>query len=231
MNMSGLFIRRPITTTLVMVGILLFGFMGYKSLPVSDLPPVDFPTIVVSANLAGASPDTMAATVATPLEKQFSTISGLDSINSVSTLGRTQITLQFNLNRDIDAAAQDVQSMISRTLRDLPPNMSNPPSYRKVNPANNSIFLMALTSESLPLSTVDEYAESLLAQRISMVNGVAQVNVFGSQKFAVRIQLDPNLLAARQIGIDDVVNAVQRGNVDLPVWLLDAPNLSFTLVS
>ncbi|MGE5218643.1 MAG: efflux RND transporter permease subunit [Chloroflexota bacterium] len=231
MNISGLFIRRPITTTLVMVGILMFGFMGYKSLPVSDLPPVDFPTVVVSANLPGASPDTMAATVATPLEKQFSTISGLDSINSVSTLGRTQITLQFNLNRDIDAAAQDVQSMISRTLRDLPPNMNNPPSYRKVNPANNSIFLMALSSDSLPLSTVDEYAESLLAQRISMVNGVAQVNVFGSQKFAVRIQLDPNLLAARQIGIDDVVNAVQRGNVDLPVGLLDAPNRSFTLVS
>ncbi len=231
MNISGLFIRRPITTTLVMVGILMFGFMGYKSLPVSDLPPVDFPTIVVSANLPGASPDTMAATVATPLEKQFATISGLDSINSVSTLGRTQITMQFNLNRDIDAAAQDVQSMISRTLRDLPPNMNNPPSYRKVNPANNSIFLMALTSESLPLSTVDEYAQSILAQRISMINGVAQVNVFGSQKFAVRIQLDPNQLAARQIGIDDVVNAVQRGNVDLPVGTLDAPNRAFTLVS
>ena len=231
MNMSGLFIRRPITTTLIMVGILLFGFMGYKSLPVSDLPPVDFPTIVVSANLPGASPDTMAATVATPLEKQFATISGLDSINSVSTLGRTQITLQFSLSRNIDAAAQDVQSMISRSLRDLPPNMNNPPSYRKVNPANNSIFLMALTSDSLPLSTVNEYADSILAQRISMINGVAQVNVFGSQKFAVRIQLDPSQLAARQIGMDDVVNAVQRGNVDLPVGILDAPNRAFTLVS
>ena len=229
--MSGLFIRRPITTTLVMAGILIFGFMGYRSLPVSDLPPVDFPTIVVSGTLPGASPDTMAATVATPLEKQFATISGLDSINSVSTLGRTQITLQFNLNRDIDAAAQDVQSMISRTLRELPPNMNNPPSYRKVNPANNSIYLMALTSESLPLSTVDEYAQTILAQRISMINGVAQVNVFGAQKYAVRIQLDPNQLAARQIGIDDVVNAVQRGNVDLPVGTLDAPNRSFTLVS
>jgi HAE1 family hydrophobic/amphiphilic exporter-1 len=229
--MSGLFIRRPITTTLVMAGILIFGFMGYRSLPVSDLPPVDFPTIVVSGTLPGASPDTMAATVATPLEKQFATISGLDSINSVSTLGRTQITLQFNLNRDIDAAAQDVQSMISRTLRELPPNMNNPPSYRKVNPANNSIYLMALTSESLPLSTVDEYAQTILAQRISMINGVAQVNVFGSQKYAVRIQLDPNQLAARQIGIDDVVNAVQRGNVDLPVGTLDAPNRAFTLVS
>lgn len=231
MNMSGIFIRRPITTTLVMVGILMFGFMGYKSLPVSDLPPVDFPTIVVSANLSGASPETMAATVATPLEKQFSTIAGLDSINSVSTLGRTQITMQFNLNRDIDAAAQDVQSMISRTLRDLPPSMTTPPSYRKVNPATNSIFLMALTSESLPLSTVDEYAQTILAQRISMISGVAQVNVFGSQKFAVRVQLDPNQLAARQIGMDDVVNAVQRANVDLPVGTLDAPNRAYTLVA
>ncbi len=231
MNISGLFIRRPITTTLVMVAILLFGFMGYKALPVSDLPPVDFPTIVVSASLSGASPETMAATVATPLEKQFSSISGLDSINSVSTLGRTQITLQFNLNRDIDAAAQDVQSMISRSLRDLPPSMTTPPSFRKVNPANNSIFLMALTSESLPLSAVDEYAEGILAQRISMIDGVAQVNVFGSQKFAVRIQVDPNKLAARQIGIDDVVSAIQRGNVDLPVGTLDAPNRAFTLVS
>ena len=231
MNMSGLFIRRPVTTTLVMLGILMFGFMGYKSLPVSDLPTVDFPTLVVSASLPGASPDTMAATVATPLEKQFSSIAGLDSINSVSTLGRTQITLQFNLNRNIDAAAQDVQSMIARAARDLPQNMPTPPSYRKVNPANISILLLALSSETLPLSTVDEYADSVLAQRISMVSGVAQVDVFGTQKYAVRIQLDPNKLAARQVGIDEVVSAVQRGNVRLPVGSLDAPNRAFTLVS
>jgi hydrophobic/amphiphilic exporter-1 (mainly G- bacteria), HAE1 family len=229
--MSGLFIRRPVATTLVMLGILLFGIMGYKSLPVSDLPTVDFPTIVVSANLPGASPDTMAATVATPLEKQFSSIAGLDSINSVSTLGRTQITLQFNLNRNIDAAAQDVQSMIARAARDLPQNMPSPPSYRKVNPANISILLLALSSETLPLSVVDEYADTVLAQRISMVSGVAQVDAFGTQKYAVRIQLDPNKLAARQVGIDEVVNAVQRGNVDLPVGTLDAPNRAFTLVS
>ncbi|MGH7823583.1 MAG: efflux RND transporter permease subunit [Candidatus Binatia bacterium] len=231
MNMSGLFIRRPVTTTLVMAGILIFGMMGYKSLPVSDLPTVDFPTIVVSASLPGASPDTMATTVATPLEKQFSSIAGLDSINSVSTLGRTQITLQFNLNRNIDAAAQDVQSMIARAARDLPDNMPNPPSYRKVNPANSSILLLALTSETLPLSAVDEYADTVFAQRISMVSGVAQVDVFGTQKYAVRIQLDPNKLAARQVGIDEVVSAVQRGNVDLPVGTLDAPNRAFTLVS
>jgi HAE1 family hydrophobic/amphiphilic exporter-1 len=231
MSMSGLFIRRPVTTTLVMLGILIFGFMGYRVLPVSDLPTVDFPTITVTATLPGAGPETMASSVATPLEKQFSTIAGLDSINSVSTLGRTQITLQFTLSRNIDAAAQDVQSMIARAARDLPQNMPSPPSYRKVNPANNSILLLALTSDSLPLSTVDEFAQTILAQRISMVSGVAQVDVFGTQKYAIRIQLDPNQLAARQVGIDEVVNAVQRGNVDLPVGTLDAPNRAYTLVS
>ena len=231
MNISGLFIRRPVTTTLVMLGILIFGIMGYKSLPVSDLPTVDFPTITVSANLPGASPDTMASSVATPLEKNFSTIAGLDSMSSTSSLGRTQITLQFALNRNVDAAAQDVQSMIARSARDLPLNMPSPPSYRKVNPANNSILLLALKSETLPLSTVDEFAQTILAQRISMISGVAQVDVIGSQKFAVRIQLDPNQLAARQVGIDDVVAAVQRGSVDLPVGTLNAPNRAYTLVS
>jgi len=231
MNISELFIRRPVTTTLVMVGILIFGIMGYKSLPVSDLPTVDFPTITVNANLAGASAETMASSVATPLEKNFSTIAGLDSMSSTSTLGRTQITLQFILSRNIDAAAQDVQSMIARTARDLPPSMPTPPSYRKVNPANNSIMLLALTSDTLPLSTVDEFAQTILGQRISMVSGVAQVDVFGSQKFAIRVQLDPNQLAVRQIGVDDVVAAVLRGNVDLPVGTLNAPNRAYTLVS
>ena len=231
MNMSQLFIRRPVTTTLVMLGILIFGIMGYKSLPVSDLPTVDFPTITVNANFPGASAETMASSVATPLEKNFSTIAGLDSMSSSSTLGRTQITLQFNLNRNIDAAAQDVQSMIARSARDLPNSLPSPPSYRKVNPANNSIMLLALSSETLPLSTVDEFAQTILAQRISMINGVAQVDVFGSQKYAVRVQLDPSQLAVRQIGIDDVVLAIQRGNVDLPVGTLDAPSRAYTLVS
>jgi hydrophobic/amphiphilic exporter-1 (mainly G- bacteria), HAE1 family len=231
MNISGLFIRRPVTTTLVMLGILIFGIMGYKSLPVSDLPTVDFPTVTVNANLPGASPETMASSVATPLEKNFSTIAGLDSMSSTSSLGRTQITLQFSLGRNIDAAAQDVQSMIARSARDLPQNMPSPPSYRKVNPANNSILLMALKSPTLPLSTVDEYAQTILAQRISMISGVAQVDVIGSQKYAVRLQLDPNQLAARQIGIEDVVAAVQRGSVDLPVGTLNAPNRAYTLVS
>ena len=231
MNISGLFIRRPVTTTLVMLGILIFGIMGYKSLPVSDLPTVDFPTITVNANLPGASAETMASSVATPLEKNFSTIAGLDSLSSTSTLGRTQITLQFALSRNIDAAAQDVQSMIARAARDLPPSMPAPPSYRKVNPANNSILIFALTSSTLPLSTVDEYAQTILGQRISMISGVAQVDVFGSQKFAVRIQLDPSKMAARQIGIDDVAAAILRGNVDLPVGTLNAPNRAYTLVS
>jgi len=231
MNISGLFIRRPVATTLVMLGIVIFGALGYKSLPVSDLPTVDFPTITVSANLSGASAETMASSVATPLEKNFSTIAGLDSMSSTSTLGRTQITLQFTLSRNVDAAAQDVQAMIARTARDLPPTMTSPPSYRKVNPANNSIMLLALTSDTLPLSTVDEFAQTILAQRISMVSGVAQVDVLGSQKYAIRVQLDPNQLAVRQIGIDDVVAAIQRGNVDLPVGILDAPNQAYTLVS
>lgn len=229
MNIAEIFIRRPIMTTLVMMAIIIFGLMGYRALPVSELPTVDFPTIVVSANLPGASPETMATTVATPLEKRFSTIAGVDSMSSTSTLGRTQITLQFSLSRDIDAAAQDVQSMIARTLRDLPLNMPNPPSYRKVNPADNAILLFALNSPTLPLSTVDEYAENILAQRISMVSGVAEVHVFGSQKYAVRIQLDPTTLAARQIGIDEVMNAVQRGNVNLPIGTITGPYQAFTL--
>ncbi|HTN69509.1 MAG TPA: efflux RND transporter permease subunit [Methylomirabilota bacterium] len=231
MNIAAPFIYRPVMTTLVMVGILIFGIMGYRALPVSDLPTVDFPTIVVSATLSGASPETMAASVATPLEKQFSTIAGLDSMNSLNNLGRTQITLQFNLNRSIDAAAQDVQSMIARALKDLPTTMTTPPSYRKVNPADISILQLSLTSDTLPLSTVDEYGENLLAQRISMVSGVAQVDVFGSQKYAVRIQLDPTALASRQIGIEEVQNAVQRGNVDLPMGTLDGPYRSLTLKS
>ncbi|MBI4526451.1 MAG: efflux RND transporter permease subunit [Deltaproteobacteria bacterium] len=231
MNITGPFIYRPVMTTLVMMGILIFGIMGYRSLSVSDMPTVDFPTIVVTANLPGASPETMASSVATPLEKQFSTIAGLDSMNSVSTLGRTQITLQFNLSRNIDAAAQDVQAMIARTLRDLPTNMPNPPAYRKVNPAAISILQLSLSSDTLPLSAVNEYAENILAQRISMVSGVAQVDVFGSQKYAVRIQLDPTALAYRQIGIDEVLNAVQRGNVDLPLGTLDGPRRSLTLRS
>src|SRR5712692_1942694 len=207
-------------TTLVMLAILLFGVMGYRSLPVSDLPNVDFPTFVVSASLPGASPDTMASSVALPLEKQFSTIAGLDQMTSSNGIGSTIITLQFNLSRDIDAASQDVQAAIAATGNQLPANMPSPPSYRKVNPADQPILYLALSSPTLPLSAVDEYAETFIAQRISMVSGVAQVQVFGSQKYAVRVQLDPRRLASRQLGIDDVGGAVQRGNVNLPTGTL-----------
>ncbi len=220
MSIAELFIRRPVATVLVMLAILLFGAIGYRALPVSDLPNVDFPTILVSANLPGASPETMASSVATPLERQFSTIAGLDSMTSSNVQGSTQVTLQFNLSRNIDAAAQDVQAAITQTSAQLPQNMPSPPSFRKVNPADQPILYLALGSPTLPLSDVDEYAETFLAQRISMVSGVAQVQVFGSQKYAVRVQLDPRELASRQLGINEVENAVERGNVNLPTGTL-----------
>ena len=220
MNISKLFIRRPIMTTLVMVGILIFGLISYQQLPVSDLPNVDYPTLQVTANLPGASPETMAASVATPLEQQFSSIAGVSSMNSTSSLGSAQITLQFDLNRDIDGAAQDVQSAISKAAKQLPTNMPNPPSYRKVNPADQPVLYISLNSSILPLSTVDKYAETLLAQRLSMVDGVAQVQVYGSQKYAVRIQLDPESLSAKGIGIDEVADAIANGNVNLPTGTL-----------
>ena len=194
---TALFIRRPVATTLVMLAILLAGAAGYRLLPVSDLPNVDFPTILVSANLPGASPETMAASVALPLEKQFSTIAGLDSMSSVNALGITQVTLQFALERDIDAAAQDVQAAIAKSASQLPPEIPAPPSYQKVNPADQPILYLSLHSPTLTLSDVDEYAQTLIAQRVSMVSGVAQVQVFGSQKYAVRVQLDPSALATR----------------------------------
>jgi HAE1 family hydrophobic/amphiphilic exporter-1 len=228
-NIAELFIRRPIATTLVMAAILVAGIAGYGLLPVSDLPNVDFPTILVSASLPGANPDTMASAVATPLERQFSTIAGLDSMSSVNALGITQITLQFSLNRNIDAAAQDVQAAIAKTASQLPPSMPTPPSYQKVNPADQPILYVALSSPTLKLSAVDEYAETLIAQRVSMVSGVAQVLVFGSQKYAVRVQLDPDLLASRGIGIDEVTSAVQKGNVNLPTGTLYGPHEALTV--
>src|SRR6266545_1785531 len=228
MNISAPFIRRPVMTTLVMAGILVFGLMAYRRLPVSDLPNVDFPTINVSASLPGASPETMAAAVATPLEKQFSTIAGLDQMTSTSSLGGTNITLQFSLERDIDAAAQDVQAAISKTLRQLPQGII-PPSYQKVNPADSPILYYALTTQTLPLSQLDEYGETFLAQRISMVAGVAQVQVYGPQKYAVRIQLDPKALATRSLGIDEVAAAVAAGNVNLPTGILWGPHQAYTV--
>ncbi len=229
MSIAEIFIRRPVMTTLVMLAILLFGLIAYRSLPVSDLPNVDFPTILVTASLPGASPETMASAVATPLEKQFSTIAGLDSMNSANFQGASQITLQFDLSRNIDAAAQDVQAMIAKAARELPQDMPAPPSYQKVNPADQPVLYLALSSPTLPLSAVDEYAETFIAQRISMVSGVAQVQVFGSQKYAVRVRLNPQALATRSIGIDEVAGAVQRGNVNLPTGVLQGSHQAFTV--
>jgi HAE1 family hydrophobic/amphiphilic exporter-1 len=228
-NIAELFIKRPVMTTLVMLAILLFGITAYRGLPVSDLPNVDFPTISVNASLPGANPDTMASAVAMPLEKQFSTIAGVDQMTSTNMLGSTSITLQFTLDRDIDAAAQDVQAMIAKAARDLPQNMPSPPSYQKVNPADQPILYLAISSPTMRLSDVDEYAETLLAQRLSMVSGVAQVSVYGAQKYAVRVQLDPRKLASQQIGIDEVSQAVQSGNVNLPTGTLWGEKQAFTL--
>ena len=231
MNLSGLFIRRPIMTTLVMMGIMLFGIIAYRSLPVSNLPNVDFPTLQVSASLPGGTPETMASAVAIPLEKQFSTISGINTMTSSSRTGSTQIVLQFDLSRNIDDAAQDVQSAIASAQRQLPPSMPTPPSYRKVNPTDQPILMLALTSPTLPLYQLAEYGENMLAQEISMVPGVAQVMVYGSQKYAVRVRVDPNKLASRDIGIDEVKSAVSSANVNMPTGTLDGITRSYTILA
>ncbi len=230
MNFTGLFIRRPVMTTLIMAGILIFGIVAYRLLPVSDLPSVDYPTISVSASLPGASPETMASAVATPLEKQFSTIPGVETMTSTSGQGSSQITLQFALSRDIDDAAQDVQSAISKTQRTLPRDML-PPSYQKVDPSASSILYFAMRTSTLSLSKLDEYAENTLAQRLSSIDGVAQVQVFGSQKYAVRIQLDPQALASRGIGMDEVSAAVDNGNVNLPTGILWGTDKAYSVQS
>ena len=229
MNFCEPFVRRPVMTILVMAGILIFGLAAYRLLPVSTLPNVDFPTIQVTAELPGASPDTMASAVATVLERQFSTIAGIDEMTSISGQGVTRVTIQFALDRDIDAAAQDVNSAIASAARQLPATMPAPPSFRKVNPADFPIYYLALTSSALPLSTVNEYAETYLAQRISTINGVAQVQVFGQQKYAVRVQVDPNALAARGVGINEVEQAVAQANVNLPTGTLYGKDRMFAV--
>jgi len=228
-NISEIFVRRPVMTVLVMAGILIFGVVAFRLLPVSQLPNVDYPTIQVTAGLPGASPETMASAVATVLEKQFSTIAGIDSMTSVSGQGTTSVTIQFNLDRNIDAAAQDVNSAIAATARLLPPAMPTPPSFRKVNPADFPVFFLALTSDVLPISTVNEYAETYLAQRISTITGVAQVQVFGQQKYAVRVQVDPSVLAARGVSINEVQQAVASANVNQPTGTLYGKDRMFAV--
>jgi hydrophobic/amphiphilic exporter-1 (mainly G- bacteria), HAE1 family len=229
MNLAEIFIRRPIMTTLLSLAIVIFGLAAYRMLPVSDLPNVDFPTILVTATLPGANPETMASSVATPLEREFSTIAGLAQMTSTNTQGFASITLQFDLTRDIDAAAQDVQSKIAAAQSQLPQGMPSPPSYQKVNPADKAIMYLGLSSTTLPLSQVDEYAETYLGERISMISGVAQVQVYGAQKYAVRVQVDPQALASRGIGINEVADSVANANVDLPTGTLYGANQAFTV--
>ncbi|HTQ13767.1 MAG TPA: efflux RND transporter permease subunit [Rhizomicrobium sp.] len=231
MNISQPFIRLPVMTTLLMAALVIFGVYGFLSLPVSELPNVDFPTIVVSASLPGADPETMASAVATPLESQFSTIAGVSSMDSSSTQGSTQITIQFDIDRSLDGAAEDVQAAISAATRQLPQQMPTPPTMRKVNPADQPIMYLALGSPTLPLQEVDKYAETLLARQLSTLSGVAQVNVYGSQKFAVRIQADPSALAARGIGIDQVAEAANAANPNIPTGSLNGPKESIVVHS
>ena len=231
MNFSEGFIKRPIATSLLMAGIALFGVIAYRSLPVSDLPQVDYPTIQVQASLPGANPETMASSVATVLERQFTTIAGLDSMISQSSMGNSQITLTFDLGRDIDGASVDVETAIAAATPLLPPGMPTPPSFKKQNPGDSPIIYMAMTSPTLRMSDVDEYAENLIATRISMIPGVAQVQVWGSAKYAVRVQMDPNALAARGIGLNEVQDAIQNWNVNLPTGTLYGPHTSYNVLA
>jgi HAE1 family hydrophobic/amphiphilic exporter-1 len=230
MNVSKIFIVRPVATTVLVAAIIIFGMIAFRALPVNELPNVDFPTISVTAELPGANPDVMATTVATPLERQFSQVAGIDSMSSVSSNGRTRITLQFSLDRDIDAAAQDVQTAISQALRRLPEGM-DPPTLRKVNPADSPIMFLGLTAPTLPLPALDEFADTNIAQRFSMVNGVAQVQVFGSQRYAVRVLLDPEALSKRGLGLERVVGAIQNANSNLPSGVLQGAARDFTVKS
>src|SRR3984957_18754370 len=224
MNISKVFIERPVFTTLLMAALVIFGLFGYSTLPVSELPPVDFPTIFVSASLPGADPSTMGSAVATPLESQFSSIHGVTSMTSQSSLGRTQIVIQFDLDRTIDGAAMDVLGAIQAAARQLPANMPSPPTLRKVNPADAPIFFAAIQSDSMPLYELDKFAENLLGRQLSTLSGVAQVNVQGAAAYATRIQVDPRALAARNIGIDQVAAAVQAANVDANTGQLNGPS-------
>src|ERR1700679_258658 len=229
MNFSETFIRRPIATSLLMAAIALFGVVAYRALPVSDLPNVDFPTLLITAALPGASPETMSSAVATPLENQFSTIAGLEQMTSVNSLGSTLITLEFALTRGMDGAAVDVQAAITQAAKLLPQGMPTPPTFTKVNPADQPIIYLVLTSKLIPLWTLDEYAETRVAQRISMSSGVAQAQVLGAQKYAVHVQMDPHALASHQVGINEVETALQNWNVNLPTGQITGPQRAFTL--
>jgi HAE1 family hydrophobic/amphiphilic exporter-1 len=228
-NISEIFIRRPIATSLLMAAIALFGIVAYRGLPVADLPTVDYPTVNVNANLPGGDPQTMASTVASPLERQFTTIAGVDEMTSSSAAGNSGITMTFDLDRNIDSAVVDVQTAIAAAMPLLPSTLTAPPSFRKQNPADQPILMLNLTSNTMEMSAVDDYAENILAPRISMVDGVSQVTVQGAQKYAVRVQLDPNKLKAQGIGLNDVDTALTNWNVNQPTGQLFGPHSTYTI--
>src|SRR4051812_3794731 len=228
-GVSAPFIRRPIATYLLMVGILFVGIVAYPRLPVAPLPQVDFPTIQVSAQLPGASPETMASSVAQPLERQFAQIPGVSQMTSASALGSTSVTVQFDLDRNIDAAAQDIQTAINAAGGQLPKNLPSPPTYRKINPADSPIMVLAVSSDSLPLTEVDDIAENILVQHLSQVSGVAQVNVGGQQKPAVRLQIDPAKIAAMGLSLEDVRSVAAVATTDSPKGSVDGGNRTFTI--
>src|SRR5712675_3591882 len=229
MNISEPFIRRPIATSLLMAGVVLMGLLGYVLLPISALPPVDFPTIQVTAQYPGASPDVMTSSVTTPLERQFGQISGLSQMTSISSFGNASITLQFNLDRDIDSAAQDVQAAMNAANGVLPKNMPNPPTYSKVNPADTPILTLQITSETLPLEKVNDLADTVLAQKLSEVSGVGLVTIEGNQKPAVRVQVNPAAIAGLGIGFEDIRNALSQNNVNAPKGNFDGPRQSYAI--
>src|SRR6187431_1814302 len=231
MSLSETCIRRPVLTTLITASFIVFGAFAYRLLPVAALPAVDFPTIAINATLPGASPETMAASVASPIERQLSTISGISALTSASSLGTTRITIQFDLNRNIDGAALDVQTALAVAQRRLPVEMTTPPSFRKVNPGDFPVLFISLISSTLPMSTVDEYGQTLLAQQISQLSGVAQVLVYGSQKFAVRVQVDPVAAAARNISLDDIRTVLTKANSNTPVGTLSGADRTVTLLA
>src|ERR1041384_7793818 len=228
MNISEPFIRRPIATSLLMAGVLMMGLLGYLLLPISALPPVDFPTIQVTAQYPGAGPDVMVSSVTTPLERQFGQISGLAMMTSVSSFGYSSITLQFNLDRDIDAAAQDVQAAMNAANGVLP-KMPNPPTYSKVNPADTPILTLAITSDTLPLEKINDLADTVLAQKLSEVSGVGLVTIEGNQKPAVRVRVNPAALAARNISLEEIRSALNQNSVTAPKGSFDGPRQSYAI--
>src|SRR6266567_6317837 len=229
MNISEPFIRRPIATALLMAALLVGGIIGYNLLPVAALPTVDFPTISVTASLPGASPDIMAASVAQPLERQFALLPGVNQITSTNTQGTTSVTLQFDLSRNIDGVASDVQAAINAAGGLLPKQMPNPPTYKKVNPADQPVLILGLTSDVMTLHELDQYADLNIAQRISMLPEVGQVVIFGEQKYAPTVQVNPGALAARAISLDDVANAITNNTIELPVGTLQGKQQAYQI--